>query len=334
MRFYIISLLHIASSFSPSPARTHSYHKINALITSSDYNTENETPGSSASSLSKGTSDMNRYNLPFDQAVEEWTANMKAASDLEDSGVYLGAKSFKEIFVDNVQISFPRRRDAGMGILLEEIAGGREDGLGITIVSGLVEGGAADKSGILPGDCISSIAIRDITNPITEATSIVSVECLGYDATVDAILSLPAMETTQQEENEMFVLSIKRLRRKPRVNVTIQYPPDWQEPDITLQLFSGENLRRAMLTRGVKLNDALSRRFDSGGSGDCGAEGTCATCVVSVLKGGELLNPQGIQEQQMLQKNPRWRLGCKAIVGYKFQEGDISLRVNPRQWKS
>jgi ferredoxin len=334
MRFYLISLLHIASSFSPLHTRSHAFHKIHALVTSSDSYGKNDNSGVPSSTLVKGTTDMNQYNLPFDQAIEEWTANIKAATDLEESGIYLGAKSFKEIYVDSVQVTFPRRRNTGMGILLEEIAGGREDGLGITIVSGLVVGGAAEMSGILPGDCISSIAIRDMSNPFSDPTSIVSVECLGYDATIEAILSLPAMEANQSEETEVFVLSMKRLRRKPRVNVTVEYPPSWKEPDMTLQLFSGENLRRAMLTRGVKLNDALSRRFDSGGSGDCGAEGTCATCVVSVLKGGELLNPQGIQEQQMLRKNPRWRLGCKAIVGYNFQEGSITLRVNPRQWES
>ena len=88
-----------------------------------------------------------------------------------------------------------------------------------------------------------------------------------------------------------------------------------------------------MLTRGVKLNDKFSKRFDSGGTGDCGAEGTCATCVVSVTDGFDLLNKAGIQEQQILVKNPRWRLACKAIVGFGMKEGSVTLRVNPRQWE-
>jgi ferredoxin len=272
--------------------------------------------------------DMNQYNLPVDQAIAEWTANLKAASALEESGAYLGARSSKDIFVDSVQVSFPRLPDSGLGILLQEIAGGREDGLGITVVSGLVEGGASHGSGILAGDSISAIMIQQGTSKETIAA--VATECLGYDATVDAILSLPAARSS----DEMFVLSVKRLRRKPRVNLTIQFPPHLNESDVTLELFSGENLRRAMLTRGVKLNDALSRRFDSGGTGDCGAEGTCATCVVSVVKGSELLNPQSIQEQQMLRSNSRWRLGCRAIVGYGFQQGDITLRLNPKQWEA
>lgn len=272
--------------------------------------------------------DMNSYNLPFEKTVEEWTANVRADSDqLAGGGVFLGAKSNKEIMVDSFQVRIPRKIDEGLGILLEEIAGGRGDGVGITIVSGLVQGGVSEKSGILEGDSVSKIAI--VEHETGEEVAAVGTECFDYDATVDSILSLPAASDTTKED---FVLTIKRLRRKPRVKLTIQYPPTRKEEDTTLELFSGEKLRRAMLTRGVKLNDPFARRFDSGGSGDCGAEGTCATCVVSVLKGGELLNPQSVQEEQMLRNKPRWRLGCKAVVGYGFQEGEIVIRVNPKQF--
>jgi ferredoxin len=114
--------------------------------------------------------------------------------------------------------------------------------------------------------------------------------------------------------------------------VKLQYPPESKEPDVFIELFAGENLRRAMLTRGVKLNDALARRFDSGGTGDCGAEGTCATCVVKVTKGMELLSPAKQQEAQILSQKPKWRLACKAVVGYGMSQGDLTIQVNPRQW--
>ena len=87
-----------------------------------------------------------------------------------------------------------------------------------------------------------------------------------------------------------------------------------------------------MLTRGVKLNDALSRRFDSGGTGDCGAEGTCATCAVNVIKGMELLNPIKIQEQQIFQNKHQWRMACKAVVGYGMTEGEMTIQVSPKRW--
>jgi ferredoxin len=87
-----------------------------------------------------------------------------------------------------------------------------------------------------------------------------------------------------------------------------------------------------MLIRGIKLNDQLAKRFDTKNSGNCGAGGLCRTCAVSVIKGAGLLNPQRIAEQQMLQDSPRWRLACKAIVGFGMQQGEMTIRVNPRQF--
>ena len=163
----------------------------------------------------------------------------------------------------------------------------------------------------------------------SEDTFSVETECLGYDKTVDAILTLPPAE---EGCSDMFVLTVKRLRRRPKVRLNLQYPQNSKQENISLELFAGENLRRAMLVRGVKLNDKLASRFDSGGSGDCGAEGTCATCAVSVIEGQNLLSPAGQQESQIFTNHPRWRMACKAIVGYGLKEGTITVRVEPRQW--
>jgi len=46
----------------------------------------------------------------------------------------------------------------------------------------------------------------------------------------------------------------------------------------------------------------------------------------------ELLNPMGQQESQILSQKPRWRMACKAVVGYGMAEGDMTLQVSPRQW--
>jgi len=161
----------------------------------------------------------------------------------------------------------------------------------------------------------------------------ISTECLGNDATVDAIRSLlPVQQQSDEQTQERFILTLQRLRRKPKIQITFQYPPDMKEAPVTLELFAGENLRRAMLVRGVKLNDPLARRFDSGGAGDCGAEGTCGTCAVSIVRGAELLSPPGQTEQQMFRTTPRWRLSCKTIVGYGMRQGEMVVNVNPRQW--
>ena len=147
--------------------------------------------------------DLNQYNLVLEEIAQEWTAVLSGETAMLTAGARLAAKSSKEIFVDTVQVTFPRRqRNAGLGLELLEIAGGREDGLGIVVVSGIVEGGNAVGSGVLEGDSIAQVAVQTVTKSNTEngvmeevqEEASVETECLGYDATVDAISSLPAME--------------------------------------------------------------------------------------------------------------------------------------------
>uniref|UniRef100_A0A7S2S7F1 PDZ domain-containing protein n=1 Tax=Eucampia antarctica TaxID=49252 RepID=A0A7S2S7F1_9STRA len=286
--------------------------------------------------------DMNRYNVPLEQAADEWKAVLQAESSMQAEGIFLSVHNAKkDLFVDTLSFDIDRSNGGGLGIALLELAGGRDDGLGITIVDELVDGGNAQRdSEFLPGDSIVQLSTTIITKVSNKASSsssssmeeeenvvAVSTECLGYDATVEAIGSLPLYTLS-----DIVTVTVKRVRRQPKITVQLQYPPSQEEPDVTVELFAGENLRRALLTRGVKLNDALSRRFDSGGMGDCGAEGTCATCVVDIAKGLDLLNPKKQQEDQILLNHPKRRMACKAIVGYGMTEGDMTIQVNPRQW--
>lgn len=273
--------------------------------------------------------DMNVYNVGLEKAAEEWKAVVQAKTSMQDEGIFLNIhNSKKDLFVDTLTFTIDRS-SGGLGIGLLELAGGREDGLGITIVNELVDGGnAAQQTDIQPGDSIVQLSTSSTTTTGREedkTVSRISTECLGYDATVDAILSLP-------EEANIIQITVKRIRRQPKINVKLQYPPSQNEDDVLLELFAGENLRRAMLARGVKLNDALAERFDSGGLGDCGAEGTCATCIVNIPTSINLLNPQKTQEKQILAKFPTRRLACKTVVGYGMTEGDLTVQVNPRQW--
>jgi ferredoxin len=298
------------------------------------------------------TVDLNRYNLASLEDIEkEWTATVTLKSTENTGGVFLAPKNSREIFVDSVTVVFPSNSGSGIGIVLAEVAGGRDDGLGITLVTNLVPGGAAACADcdILPGDSIAKVsvirrqkrAMSGVTaggGGIGEAQQIVSVntECLSYDATVDAITSLNNMSTstTQQNEDcdEYFELVLKRLRRKPKVTVNLQYPPSQKEPPVSIEMFAGENIRQGMLVRGVKLNDPLAKRFDTKTGGNCGAGGLCRTCAILVQTGGELLNPQRPAEKTMLRDNPRWRLACKAIVGFGMTEGELNIKVSPNQW--
>jgi hypothetical protein len=298
--------------------------------------------------------DMNQYNLPIDVIQTQWTANYVAKTINGEGGVFLGCQNDREYFIDQIRVLIPRPSEGiNLGIRLQEIAGGREDGLGIPVISGLVERGHVDNLrnegvDIQPGDSISSISLvrnsrlststarNDDDNVGTQIFGLkneeevikVKTECLGYDATVDALLSLPAPISG----GESLIFELKRLRRKPKVKVTLKYPPSQKESDATFELFAGENLRLGMFVRGATLNDPLAKRFDTKSGGNCGAGGLCRTCAVSVIRGGELLNPQKVAEKQMLADNPRWRLACKAFVGYGMKEGDITLKVNPNQW--
>jgi len=283
----------------------------------------------------KPSVDMNKYNIPLNQIVNEWTALLTPKTPLQAEGIYLDAKNKQDLFVDTLKYTV--KREGGLGLILSEIAGGREDGVGITIVEEIVDGSNSENTGILPGDSIVALAVSQYGEASTDGDAILeaseeriraSTECLGYDATIDVLTSLPPPSSP----DERIELTVKRIRKQPKVNVKLQFPPDENEPDVFIELFAGENLRRGMLTRGVKLNDVLSRRFDSGGTGDCGAEGTCATCLIGVTKGAELLSPMKQQEEQILADKPKWRMACKTIVGFGMTQGDITLMVNPKRW--
>lgn len=313
-------------------------HSANSLASPNPTNPA-KTARNIASQTLQGTGlaqvDMNKYNLPLDQIEQEWCAAFVQKNIDREEGVYLGAKTDREIFVDTLVVSFPRLAEGGLGIQLAELAGGRDDGLGITVVTGLVDGGSAEVSDIIPGDSITEVSLirrksqSDKQLVEQEQSWNLRTECFSYDKTVDSILSLP---TAKEGFEDFFSLKLKRLRRRPKITVKLQYPPEQNEPDMTIEMNAGENLRQGMLVRGVKLNDPLAKRFDTKSGGNCGAGGLCRTCGVCVMNGADMLNDQRVAEKQMLADNPRWRLACKAIVGYGMKEGEMTIRVNPNQW--
>jgi hypothetical protein len=156
--------------------------------------------------------DLNRYNLPLETIETEWCAGFVQKTADGEEGVYLGCNSNKENFVDTVTTTFPRKKEQGLGIELIELAGGRDDDLGITVVSGLVPGGSAEESGIFPGDSIAEVSLVRTTKsqaipdnrPLSEQQQEWSVktECLSYDATVNAIRKLPAKTPSKKAQDQ------------------------------------------------------------------------------------------------------------------------------------
>ena len=294
------------------------------------------------------------YNLPQSELSDGWAAQIvtrTAKSMDETTDIELVPKNNENHFVDTVTVEIPLllgEEMTGLGIELLEVKGGRDDGLGVVIVSGLVQGGNAERacaaSGeqsetIMYGDSIVSADLllqrRINMGDETDVTSI-QTECLGYDAMVNQLGGLlsPLGDKGERIKSATIVLGLKRLRRRPRIDIKLEYPPSQSLPQETITLQPGDNLRMAMLQRGIKLNDPLAQRYDGKptGSGNCGSGGLCRTCAVSITRGGELLSPAKANEKKMMEDTPRWRLACKSWVGYGMKEGDIVIQVNPRQW--
>jgi len=245
---------------------------------------------------------------------------------MREAGVpYMDSKS-KDYFVDDLTLEVSR--EGGMGLELLELAGGRSDGIGITIISGVVEGGNAEKAGIIPGDSIAAVTVFETETSgsslgLVEETKsrIQECECRDFDTTMDTLINFPGDEKS-------LVLNIKRIRRWPKVKIQVEYPPSQCAEGVDnkkqLEFFAGENLKMALQNRGIILDDPGSPKCDY-----CGSN----ACYVNIVKGKTLLNPMGMTEEKLMKQNPNCRLSCKTTVGYNMQEGDLKLRVNLSQWK-
>ncbi len=107
-----------------------------------------------------GAVDPNIYNVPVETAAELWTVSVSPDTKAgREAGIpFLDSKS-KDYFVDDVRVAMSRV--GGMGLSLLELAGGRADTFGITIVSEVT--GNAATAGVLPGDSIASMQIKTKT---------------------------------------------------------------------------------------------------------------------------------------------------------------------------
>jgi hypothetical protein len=275
-------------------------------ISSSMRTTSSSTKLLLSSSSPNNAVDPDKYNIDLDSAAKLWKASVSPDNtNMRDAGIpYLDVTS-KDYFVDDVDVIVSR--NGGMGMELLELAGGRSDGFGITIVTGV--SGNAQAAGILPGDSISSIAVTTTTSAslllkgntaVEETTKVAGCECLDFDRTMDVLANFapPAGEDAAEE----VVLSLKRIRRWPKVRVTVEYPPSQCAEGVDsvkeIELFAGENLKRALQNRGIVLDDPQAPKCDF-----CGGK-----CTVSVSRGMKVLNPIGITESKLMARNPTCRV--------------------------
>ncbi|GAU10962.1 hypothetical protein TSUD_112560, partial [Trifolium subterraneum] len=100
-------------------------------------------------------------------------------------------------------------------------------------------------------------------------------------------------------------------------------------PDVHYRTASGgQKLRNIMLDSNIELYGPYGRILLN-----CGGGGTCATCMVEVLEGKELLNPRTDKEKEKLKRKPKnWRLACQTVVGEADSTGVVVIQQLP-EWK-
>nr|GEW99099.1 photosynthetic NDH subunit of subcomplex B 3, chloroplastic [Tanacetum cinerariifolium] len=90
----------------------------------------------------------------------------------------------------------------------------------------------------------------------------------------------------------------------------------------------GQKLRDIMLDSNIELYGPYSRPLLN-----CAGGGTCATCMVEVIEGKELLSPRTDKEKEKLNRNPKnWRLACQTTVGKPDSTGMVVIQQLP-EWK-
>eukprot|EP00271_Cylindrocystis_brebissonii_P014583 TRINITY_DN35973_c0_g1_i1.p1 TRINITY_DN35973_c0_g1~~TRINITY_DN35973_c0_g1_i1.p1 ORF type:complete len:213 (-),score=28.76 TRINITY_DN35973_c0_g1_i1:572-1210(-) len=121
----------------------------------------------------------------------------------------------------------------------------------------------------------------------------------------------------QQEETPVPIINIKFKSHKVG------------EAERDLSVESGTvQLRKFMAAEKLPLYDAYGMLMNCGGAGNCG------TCLVEILKGGELLSERTAAEEKGLKNKPaNWRLACQTIVGDKSNSGQVLVQCLPQKVK-
>ncbi|CAN1125882.1 Photosynthetic NDH subunit of subcomplex B 3, chloroplastic [Linum perenne] len=101
-------------------------------------------------------------------------------------------------------------------------------------------------------------------------------------------------------------------------------------PDLHTRIASGgQKLRDIMLDTNIDLYGPYDKPLSN-----CAGGGTCATCMVEVIQGKQLLNPRTDKENDKLKRKPKnWRLACQTTVGTPDSTGLVVIQQLP-EWKA
>ena len=219
-----------------------------------------------------------------------------------------------------------------LGLQRTEVCGTglTEDGLAaeraLVVVSDVIEGGAAHAHAQQAPPSAPRIAIGDTIVGVTGGGGGIDTEALGYDATVEAL------QHALGSGEETLTLTLKRLVKRGRARVVATSPSGVQT---TFEAWGGENLRMGLIRNSLVAgnqfvpNDQTAGRYDNKpkGTGDCGGNGICCTCVVSVMQGANHLTAPRASETQLLRNVARWRQSCRAQLKLDDEE-EVEVRIN------
>lgn len=251
--------------------------------------------------------------LSNEEIAFQWLQCAKVGSPLQTSASNMLEETY------TVEVS----RAGGLGLVLEELAD--IDGTrGLVLIEELVaDSNAARLESICVGDSI--IQVQGAGAPDVTA---IDVEGKNWERTIDALTAV---------SEDSVLLTMKRLVQRATVKVSVT---GIDKTDLgTFECPAGSNLRMEMLKRGLptdQIYDMDTMRFDAIGNAgtNCGGEGSCGTCLISVTQGMDLVTPAGRIEEKVLkkQKRPvRWRWSCRARVGAGNRGGDVSIQLQPQK---
>lgn len=227
-------------------------------------------------------------------------------------------------FYDELQ-TVTLSRVGGLGLDLMEVKQGPRDGDGVVIINGFNEGGNAERCGKLcVGDALISVAPSQDEEPNGPNTSL---EGLDLDRTISAL--------GRYSEYKTLTLTVRRLVRRKEVVVQMLGPSGEPAGNFTVLAGYGTNLRTALLSQNINLYDESTARFDSPfQTGNCGGDGTCGTCLISVLAGKELLNDRVRVEDKALTKQdypPNYRWACRVGIAPSPRNGGVvKIKLRPQ----
>ena len=210
----------------------------------------------------------------------EWIAHhLKLEVYDPDTSVYGFGSKDPKFGIENIRVSLPVV-ESSLGLDLVELAHGEQDSRGLVLVNKVL-GKAVGNDRIHPGDTIIGVFVGDKFKQSTTA--------LNLEETMNVLEVAKAYAT----DNGITSLDLELNRLVKRETVKVVLEQDWRDdhgdvPTATeIEALAGDNLRTLLMHHNARVYDERTVRVDTLGTGNCGGEGICGTCMVEVLEGME-----------------------------------------------